>query len=112
MDNKKVKFLEEEIVRLKKREKELKGADPFTDETRTLDNSVEEDVDEQLGHLDSEVKINFIRKQIIGLRKALARIRIGKYGICARCGKMIGTDRLAAKPDATLCITCESEVES
>lgn len=109
MDDKKVKFLEEEIIKLKKREKQIEGADPFTDETRTLDNSVEEDLDEQLGHLDSEVKVDFIKRQIIELRKALARIRIGKYGICAKCGKMIGTSRLAVKPDATLCIKCEKE---
>lgn len=106
------KFLEEEIVRLKRREKSLKEGDPFTDVNRDIENSVEEDVDEQMGHFDVEVKVNFIRKQIVQLRKALTRIKLGKYGTCERCGKMIDTDRLAAKPDATICIDCEKERES
>ncbi|MGI5840605.1 MAG: TraR/DksA family transcriptional regulator [Patescibacteria group bacterium] len=106
------KFLEEEIIRLKRREKSLKEGDPFTDVNRDIENSVEEDVDEQMGHFDVEVKVNFIRKQIVQLRKALTRIKLGKYGTCERCGKMIDTDRLAAKPDATICIDCEKERES
>lgn len=113
MDNKKVKkILEDEIVRLKKRKKQIKGSDPFNDEARTLENSVEEDLDEQLDHLNVEVKVNFIKKQIIELRKALARLKIGKYGICEKCGKMIDTQRLAIKPGTTLCIDCEKELEA
>ena len=35
---------------------------------------------------------------------ALAQIEAGTYGICARCGKPIGEERLRAIPWATLCI--------
>jgi RNA polymerase-binding protein DksA len=35
---------------------------------------------------------------------ALARIDAGTYGICVRCGKPIGQERLEALPWATLCI--------
>jgi RNA polymerase-binding protein DksA len=35
---------------------------------------------------------------------ALARIENGSYGICERCGKPIGAERLEALPWATLCI--------
>ena len=35
---------------------------------------------------------------------ALARIDDGTYGICSRCGKPIGAERLEALPWATLCI--------
>lgn len=35
---------------------------------------------------------------------ALARIEAGTYGICERCGKPIGVERLEAIPHATLCI--------
>jgi RNA polymerase-binding protein DksA len=35
---------------------------------------------------------------------ALARIEAGTYGICTRCGKPIGEERLEALPWATLCI--------
>jgi DnaK suppressor protein len=105
------RFLEEEIVRLKRREKQIKAADPFSNEARTAENSPEEDVDEQIGHFDAEVKVNFIKKQIVQLRKAVTRMRIGKYGICESCGKMIDTDRLAIRPDTTICINCEREAE-
>ena len=35
---------------------------------------------------------------------ALRRIEDGTYGICERCGKPIGEERLEALPWATLCI--------
>lgn len=105
------KFLEDEIVKLKKNKKSLEKGDPFADSDRDSQNSLEEDVDEQVGHLDSEVKIRFLTKQIVQLRKALSRIKIGKYGVCEKCSKMIDTDRLAVKPDATICVNCEKEKE-
>lgn len=104
-------FLEREIVRLKRTKKRISKSDPFSDSTRIEENSLEEDVDEQIGHFDSQVKAKFMDKQIVQLRKALTMIKLGRYGICEKCGKMIDTDRLAAKPDATICIKCERERE-
>ena len=103
------KFLEGEVVKLGKRRKKIKEADPFSDESRTAENSLEEDVDEQIGHFDAEIKAGFVAKQIVQLRKALTRIKLGKYGHCEQCGSMIKTDRLAVKPETTLCIDCERE---
>lgn len=102
-------FLENELVKLKRQKKSLKNADPFMDSARSVENSLEEDVDEQLGHFDSEVKVNFIDKRMVQLRKALTRMKIGKYGLCEKCGKMIDTDRLAITPDATTCVKCSKE---
>jgi RNA polymerase-binding protein DksA len=36
--------------------------------------------------------------------RALAKLDDGTYGICERCGKPIGEERLLARPWATLCI--------
>lgn len=105
-------FLENELVRLKRQKKMIKNADPFADANRTSENSVEDDLDEQIGHFDAEVKASMVSRQMVELRKALTRIKIGKYGICENCGKMIDTDRLAVKPEATICIKCERERES
>lgn len=105
-------FLENELVKWKKTEKSIKRNDPFRDENRDTDNSNESDTDEQIGHFDSEIKVSFIKKQLVQLRKALTRIKIGKYGICEKCGSMIDTDRLAIKPETTLCISCAKEQES
>lgn len=105
------RFLESELIRLKRQKETIKNSDPFTDESRATENSLEEDVDEQLGHFEAEVKTNFVAKQIVQLRKALAMIKIGKYGICDRCGKMIDTDRLVVEPGATRCVKCAREGE-
>ena len=105
------KFLEDEIKKLKKTQVSLEEGDPFSDVDRASQNSLEEDVDEQVGHLHSEVKVKFLARQIIQIRKALARIKLGKYGLCESCGKMIDTDRLAIKPDATICVKCEKDKE-
>ena len=42
---------------------------------------------------------------------ALRLIEKGKYGTCERCGKEIPTERLDVRPDATLCVHCQAEVE-
>jgi RNA polymerase-binding transcription factor DksA len=97
-------FLQGRLKLLRARKKIIETEDPFKDPTRILDNaSPDTDAAEQFGH----ARISAIRKQInisiIQTRKALARFRIGKYGICEECGRMIDTDRLMIYPDATLC---------
>ncbi len=42
---------------------------------------------------------------------ALRLIEKGKYGICERCSKEIPVERLEVRPDATLCVQCQVEVE-
>lgn len=37
---------------------------------------------------------------------ALSRLAAGTFGVCARCGRPIGIDRLNARPTADLCIGC------
>lgn len=104
-------YLENRLRELKFWQKKIKQSDPFSDETRTRDNTSEEDLEEQVGHFDSEVKASFVKKQIVTFRKALTRIKIGKYGICTKCGKSIDTDRLAVIPESTLCLDCEKNDE-
>lgn len=105
-------FLETELLKSKRAKKNLKKEDPFSDEKRVLENSFEEDLDEQIGHFETEVKAKFLNKRIVQLRKSLTRIKLGKYGLCEGCGKMIDTDRLAINPSATTCVKCEKEKEN
>ena len=44
------------------------------------------------------------RDTLVEIEAALVRIDDGTYGICERCGKPIGADRLSAIPWARLCI--------
>ncbi len=45
------------------------------------------------------------------IERALRAIERGTYGICERCGAEIDPARLEARPDATLCLKCQEEVE-
>lgn len=103
--------MEKRLWELKTKEKKLKVNDPFMTPGREDENSLEDDVDEQVGHFETEVKMRFVKKEIVEIRKALSRLKIGKYGICEKCGKMIDTDRLTIKPEATICVDCEKEDE-
>ncbi len=54
---------------------------------------------------------NQLERKLEGVQAALRAIDKGKYGICERCGKEIDPERLDVRPDATLCVTCQAEVE-
>lgn len=51
------------------------------------------------------------RKLILKAKQALARIENGTYGYCEMCGESIQEHRLAARPEASLCIECKLELE-
>jgi RNA polymerase-binding transcription factor DksA len=40
------------------------------------------------------------------LADAQARVEAGTYGVCARCGRAIGAERLAAVPTTRVCVDC------
>jgi DnaK suppressor protein len=46
------------------------------------------------------------REQVAAVGAALERLEQGRYGVCERCGRPIGDDRLAARPAARTCIDC------
>ena len=97
-------FLTARLHTLEKRKKEISKEDPFADPSRVDDNAAPDtEADEQFGHARTSAIKTEISKNIIGIRKALTRIRIGKYGTCEECGQMIDTARLVAFPEATLC---------
>lgn len=105
-------FLSREESKLTQRKKELEKEDPFNDTKRILDNaSSDADASEQFGHANIEGLRKEIDRKLVQVRKALTRIKIGKYGICEKCGRMIDTDRLTIFPEATTCIECEKKKE-
>ncbi|RNE62250.1 TraR/DksA family transcriptional regulator [Cryobacterium tepidiphilum] len=46
------------------------------------------------------------------IEQALQRMTAGTYGLCRRCGRPIGTERLDARPAAELCIECARVLEN
>ena len=100
---------EKELIRQKK---VLSSQDPFEDEGRLKDNAASDaDAQEQVGHAQIEALKKGVDRRLIQIRKALTRIKLGKYGTCEDCGKMINTDRLMVSPEATMCIECERKGE-
>lgn len=98
------KFLREKLKILERRKRDIEEEDPFSDTSRLSDNaSPDTDAAEQFGHARAIAIKEQLDRKIIQTKKALARVKIGKYGICEECGEMIDTDRLMAYPEATLC---------
>jgi len=98
------KFLQARLKVLEKRRKEIEEEDPFQDVSRITDNAAPDaDAAEQFGHARTSAIREQIDRRMIQTRKALARVKIGKYGICEVCREMIDTDRLIIYPEATLC---------
>jgi DnaK suppressor protein len=105
-------FLQQRLKVLEKRRKDISDEDPFKDTTRIVDNaSPDTDAAEQFGHARTSAIKEQLDRRIIQTKKALARIKIGKYGICEDCGQMIDTDRLMVYPDATLCAKDQAKRE-
>ena len=49
--------------------------------------------------------------QLTIIRHALAKCADGSYGLCDNCGEAIGLSRLNARPEARLCIDCQTRLE-
>lgn len=107
-----VSYLKGEEKRLHKTKIELKKADPFIVGGRDEDNSVDADVMENVEHDRSSAMRKQVAKSLIEIRKTLTRIKLGKYGLCSKCNRMIDTDRLSIKPTAEYCVDCEQKIES
>ncbi len=104
------KFLHKKEEKLKENKKKLDKEDPFKNPNRILDNAaIDTDAAEQFGHVNVDGLRKEVDKTLIQIRKALTRIKIGKYGTCEVCGEMIDTDRLVVFPAATKCVSCENK---
>ena len=55
--------------------------------------------------------LTVMERKLESVNMALRAIEKGRYGICERCGNPIDPARLEVRPDATLCLDCQREVE-
>ena len=100
-------YLMTQQVKLLKRKKQLTAEDPFSDTSRVDDNaSLDTDAAEISGHDRVSALKWEVDKGLVRVRKTLTRMKLGNYGLCAKCGRMIDTDRLAVDPTVELCVTC------
>jgi len=76
-------------------------------ELRRLERKLEREVDYGLGEGDPNIyerEMNLALHQsaeekVKSIQEALDRLREGRYGLCARCGREIEPERLAILPD-------------
>ncbi len=55
--------------------------------------------------------IRTLEEKLTSIDYAQKALEQGVYGICERCGNEIGSERLKAIPDTTLCVKCKAETE-
>lgn len=78
------------------------------------ENSARDSIDEASDAVDLKMLQSISEKDVNRLNlinAALARIEVGKYGLCMKCGKQIPEPRLEYIPYAVLCVECKSADE-
>ena len=93
---------------LKKQQQLLKEEDAYLQEGRAEGNSeiIDEAILEDSQKEITDVKMNAIQNMRLQVRKAMAFLKLGRYGICEVCGKPIDKARLEFYPEATKCVDC------
>jgi RNA polymerase-binding transcription factor DksA len=69
----------------------------------TADTTVQREVDYTIKGI--------VADEVHQVQQAMRRQAEGRYGICDDCGQQIDPERLAVRPQATLCIACQRRVE-
>lgn len=95
--------LEEQLAELEDRLKRLERDLAEPPEMDANERAVQLEDDDALGG-----QTTLVRREIESTKRALARIEDGSYGECVECGEEISEQRLKARPEAALCITCAS----
>ncbi len=105
-------FLYEKLKALRINRKRIVKDDPFNNKTRDLESAATDtEAEEQFEHARISAIKDELNNKAKQIKKALERVKKGKYGICEVCGKMIDTDRLSVFPEATKCVSCEKKGE-
>lgn len=81
------------------------------DENGSLGNHIAED-GASIAEAERIVTVTEDMQHILAqVNAALERMNEGTYGVCQRCGKPIGEERLEAFPYVAYCIECQSILE-
>ena len=108
---------DEQVVQ--ERDRLLQEKEQISAELIHLREFLQAEVDVEPDEGDSEVfereknaaLIAVLERRLVDIDAALKSMEKGDYGVCQRCGKPIEPERLEVKPDATMCVTCQQEVE-
>ena len=105
--------LREELVRHRsflRTEIESQGADPDSDDVAFVDDAGFADRGHSTGERSQVIAVvGALRSNLLDVERAVSKMDAGTYGICERCGRPIGRERLEALPWAALGIDCKQE---
>lgn len=105
-------FLSAKLKMLRINRKRIASDDPFNNKARDLESAAADtEAEEQFEHARIVAIKGELNEKARQIKRALDRVKKGKYGICEACSKMIDTDRLAIYPEATLCASCSKKKE-
>lgn len=76
-----------------------------------VDVDVEEGDPEIIEREKSVTLLDALELKLTAVEHALNSIKAEQYGVCERCGVEIPQERLEVKPEATLCVKCQGDVE-
>jgi DnaK suppressor protein len=88
------------------RDTDVRAPPPHEAEASPADNASQRTLNE-LVHETAE----HTARQLDMVRHALAKFSDDSYGLCESCGGDIGYSRLNARPEARLCIACQTRLE-
>ena len=109
LENKK-QILKNQLSKIAKKDKNLK--DDYDAQFENFDGEVMDISNEATEVSNYQNKLSLeatLELQLRDVRKALDRIKQGKYGQCEKCGKDIKPERLEALPHAGVCLDCSSK---
>ena len=100
---------------LEKKREVLEELNKNLDDSKKIDfNEVKDSVDMATDTYDTEFLHNLsdVEKRMLEeIDYSLEKTASGAFGLCEACGKLIGKERLEARPFAKNCIACQTKKE-
>ena len=98
-------------AQLAETQQELVYEDPYLQVDRSVGNAeAMDDAQEDIGKNITDAQVGFVEELRRQVKKALAAIKIGRYGTCEVCGEKIDPARLKVYPEASACIRCATDI--
>ena len=106
------KQLSSEEEKLEEQQQKLAGENPLFEPGRTDSNpEMVAEAQEEISHRHFAAIGAAVKARSEQVKKALSRMKKGKYGVCEECGVQIDPARLKVDPSATLCLQCQEKKE-
>jgi DnaK suppressor protein len=120
LDQKMIKEIESQLLKQKKQimndladlsRKDNHEADNMSTKFPEYGDKPDENAQEISDYSTNIMTEKVMEKSLEDINKTLDRIAKGTYGICKYCGNPIAAKRLLARPTASSCINCKTELQ-